>query len=1149
MKKLPLYFQRLTTLIGILMVFYLPVNVSAQNDEKWVAKVVSVQGSVLSRRVGEDNWVKVRLNDTYGFGDMLKVQEKSRAGIMLCNDIILRLDQRTTITLLESEKGDSTSLIELLKGAAHFFSRSLQQLRVNTPFVNAAVDGTEFFIKVEEEQTLLSVFAGQVSATNKKGRLLLADGQSAIAMAGHSPVLRMYLHPRDAVRWVLYYPAILYYHPADFTNGVDNGWQAMVRESIEFYRAGDLEKAFSSLTKVPDDISDPRYYNYLAGLLLTVGRVDEASFNIEKALSIDSGNSYSFLLKSIIALAQNQKDTALGLARKSVELDPGSSPALIALSFTEQAHFKLQSALNSIKKAIQLDPENGQSWSRLSELRLSVGDIDGALDAAREAMLLNPDQTRTQTVWGFACLAMINIKDAKKAFKKAIRLDQAAPLPRLGLGLAKIREGDLKGGRREIEIATSLDPNNSLIRSYMGKAYYEEKRNKLAMRQLSIAKKLDPGDPTPYFYDAIQKQTMNRPVEALQDLQKSIELNDNRAVYRSRLLLDQDLAARSAGLARIYNDLGFQQLALVEGWKSLNTDPGNYSAHRFLADSYSALPRHEIARSSEILQSQLLQPVNITPVPPQLAEAGLQILEGTGPAAPSFNEFMPLFNRNRFSLQASGVTGKNNTLGDETILSGVWGKGSYSIGRFHYKTDGFRQNNDLKQEIYNAFIQARINHKTSVQAELRNTETENGDLGLRFDPAFSNDFHEEQRVKILRLGFKHTLSPRSDFVGSFIYQDLDHDQNDHYPSAKFTGYDYDAEKRWDGYNFELQYLFKSARFKLTSGIGHIEQDFKDKIMVDLLPWIIEPPPLPPPLPPLPPFEFDPPPSIKEEDDVFRRTNIYTYSQINLCPELTLTAGLSADFLERGEQVERDQLNPKIGLTWQLFQATTIRMAAFRELGSWEYMDQTIEPTQVAGFNQFYDDNNGTDSWRYGAAVDHKFSLDIFGGIEYAERKLKVPLLIDPDTNANRFDWKEEFGRGYLYWALNPLLALSAEYQYERFDRKTDEFRLGILDAKTHRIPLGFYFFHPSGITARFKGTYFRQTGKFKQHNSDAVFNGKDRFWVFDTAVSYRLPRRLGLFRLGIKNLFDKKFNFQDTDPLNPMIIPERFIFVKLSLTF
>jgi tetratricopeptide (TPR) repeat protein len=219
---------------------------------------------------------------------------------------------------------------------------------------------------------------------------------------------------------------------------------------------------------------------------------------------------------------------------------------------------------------------------------------------------LDPNLSRTQTVLGFAYLTQIETKESKKAFEKAIELDQADSLPRLGLGLAKIREGDLKDGGKEIEIAASLDPNNSLIRSYLGKTYYEEKRTKLDRREYAIAKELDPKDPTPWFYDAIAKQTTNRPIEALHDLQKAIELNDNRAVYRSKLMLDSDLAARSSSLARIYNNLGFQQLGLAEGYRSINTDPGNFSAHRFLADSYSTLPRHEIARTSELLQSQLL---------------------------------------------------------------------------------------------------------------------------------------------------------------------------------------------------------------------------------------------------------------------------------------------------------------------------------------------------------------------------------------------------------------------------------------------------------------------------------------------------------------------------------------------------------------
>jgi tetratricopeptide (TPR) repeat protein len=229
-----------------------------------------------------------------------------------------------------------------------------------------------------------------------------------------------------------------------------------------------------------------------------------------------------------------------------------------------------------------------------------------------------------------------------------------------------------------------LDPNNSRIRSYLGKAYYDEKQDKLARDQFEIAKELDPLDPTPWFYDAIRKQTTNRPVEALHDLQKSIELDENRAVYRSKLLLDQDLAARSASLGRIYTGLGFEQLAQVEGWKSIDTDPANFSAHRFLADSYKGLRRHEIAKVSELLQSQLLQPININPVQPQLAESNLLILEGAGPADPSFNEFNPLFARNRLALQASGVIGENDTLSDELSQSGLWKKFSNSLGQFHY---------------------------------------------------------------------------------------------------------------------------------------------------------------------------------------------------------------------------------------------------------------------------------------------------------------------------------------------------------------------------------------------------------------------------------------------------------------------------------
>lgn len=64
-----------------------------------------------------------------------------------------------------------------------------------------------------------------------------------------------------------------------------------------------------------------------------------------------------------------------------------------------------------------------------------------------------------------------------------------------------------------------------------------------------------------------------------------------------------------------------------------------------------------------------------------------------------------------------------------------------------------------------------------------------------------------------------------------------------------------------------------------------------------------------------------------------------------------------------------------------------------------------------------------------------------------------------------------------------------------------------------------------------------------------VMPGDDRFWVVDAAIGYRLPKRWGLITLEARNLFDARFKFQDRDPANPLIYPERLIFARITLAF
>jgi len=1099
---------------GVLGATVLLLTSAAANDaaaatcEPPAATVVSVQGTVEAKRAGAASWGPVAMDEKFCAGDTLRTAAGSRADILLGDQSVLRVREETTL-VVEGPKDEGSYVLDLLQGAAHFFSRQgPRNLEVQTPYTVAGVRGTEFGVEVAESSTTVRVFEGSVHAANSAGAVTLASGQTAVAEKGHAPVVRLEARPRDAVRWTLYYPPVVY--------------------------------APAGGAALPE--SDPRFLTQRASERLAVGSVDAAAADVDAALAASPQDSDALALRSIMALVQNDKATATSAADAAVAANPSSASALIAQSYARQGSFDLDGAKASLEQAVEVAPDNALAWARLAEVRSSLGDSKGALAAAKRAKSLDPGLARTQTVLGFAELARVDIDDATAAFSKAIELDPADPLPRLGLGLAKIRRGFLREGGREIEVAASLDPQNALVRSYLGKVYFEEKRTQLDEREYDMAKELDPQDPTPWFYDAIAKQTTNRPVEALRSYEKAIELNGNRAVYRSRLLLDSDLAARSAALGRVYGDLGFQNLALIEGWKSVNTDPSNYSAHRLLADSYSALPRHEIARVSELMQSQLLQPLNMTSIQPRLGEANLFLLSSQGPASQSFNEFNPMFARDGMTLQASGLAGEDDTLAGEAVVSGIAHRASFSLGYSGYTTDGFRTNNDLDDNIVTFFTQYEFQPETSLQTEVRYRDRNNGDLELRFfKDDFSRFLDEEDETTTVRVGLRHAFSPNWIVLGSYIHGDFDTTLDEFIPDPVFGDFAYDIDIDQSGDMGEHQQIFRwrptgelgswLSRVDVTAGVGHASVDADEKITTVI--------------------DVFPPDVTKRSPDV-EHTNAYLYSNLGLPLDLTLTLGVSGDFYDQDDgRGEENQANPKAGLTWNpsFSPGTTVRAAAFRVLTRTLLTAQTLEPTQVAGFNQFYNDVPATDSWRYGVAVDQKFTEKIFAGVEGSKRDLEVPLVFTAaggESEVRKDDWDEWLGRAYVFFTPHEWVSARVEYEYEEMKRDEDSFA-AFEKVKTHRVPFGINVFHPSGLSWSFGATYLYQDGRFIRNVDFSTQSGDRDSWFLDTGVRYRLPQRYGFVSFGVNNLLDEDSPYQATDVRNPTLRPGRLIFGTVTL--
>ncbi|MCK5830315.1 MAG: FecR domain-containing protein [Methylococcales bacterium] len=1073
--------------------------------DEWLAKIISVQGKVDIQSSGKSIWQAVDQSNTFCSGDKIRISKHSRATIQMNNQSRITLNQGSTMVFMASERKSSPWYLNLLQGAAFFRSRQPQHLNIETPFINAVHEGTEFLVTVNSQQTEISVFDGQVAATNKWGEIHIKKGSIGIANKSEPPQIKtLTIRPEDAVQWTLYYPPII---------DLQNNELARLTNDPK----GNIHKSLALLEKNQGLQKNANYLSYLASLLLSVGSVDESLDFIGKVQSLEPSNSDVIALQAIIAVTKNQQESALTLAQKAVALDAQSATAQIALSYAYQSLFKIDVALKATQKAVHLSPENALAWARLSELQLSIGERASALESAKKAQQLNPKLDRTHSILGFAYLAQVDINRAKSTFIKGINLNSADPLARLGLGLAKIRKGDIEEGIHDLETAVSLDPENAVIRSYLGKAYYELKNEEYTATELAIAKEMDPKDPTAWFYDSIFKQTANRPVEALYDMEKAIKLNDNRAVYRSSLLLDEDLAAKTANLARIYNNLGFQRLGLLEARKSLNSDPTNYSAHRFFANSASRSSRNNITRVSELLQSQLLQPINTAPIQPQMKETTFSVIKNAGSSSFSLNEYNPLFSYNNINFLASGLYGSNNTIGDEVIISGIYDQFSASLGQYHFQTDGFRENDDLLKNIYTAFFQTAISPELNAQVEFYKENTKAGDIALRFN---NETFHlKKYREKIdletIRLGLNYALSPNQNILFSAVYGERDRDRTDSI---------WDRYSNENAYSIEAQYLLNKEKLKPIFGVSYFSTNL-DVINDDKLSNIID-----------------------EQNINLSHLVVYSYFPYKFDFNLTATLGFSYDFF-KDNNVKINQINPKLGLVWEPSSDVIFRASAFRTLKRQLITNQSIEPTQVSGFNQFYDNNRGASAWQYGIGLDYKLSKSLSSGFELIRRDVDQPVLNSPS-----FDQKENAHLAYIYWAPFKNISLSAEYHFDEVKRIRD--RRSFTLAKqviTHSVPLSLNYHHSNGLSSQLSATYINQDVTIRSGRDKSKDRKKTNFWTFDASIAYRLPKRIGQISLEATNLFNRKFRYHNMFDANGIGLsrytPERQLFVTLRLSF
>ena len=1086
---------------------------------------------------------------------------------------VINLGPSSDLTLRRDRK-EADWVLELLDGWFRFFSGREVDLDVDTPYVTAGVRGTEFALYTDDAAceyyqqagsrgcSILWVQAGSVEATlsrltesdNEKIEASKIDvvggvegstaGDTVVAVAGESLRFEaLEIKPDDAVNWVLYYPPLVRYETQSCAEiPAQSGSPAPV-DALRCASPAEFTDTVERYLAQSIPADDP-LLTQAAIRLLSQGDAIRARALLAKATGVNG-----LALRGLVALKDNDKAEARKLAARALDIDGDSANAHLVMSYVLQALFDLEGAADETAIAARLAPEDALILARQAELQLALQDVSGALGLASQAVVkaeaLNPDTrcratpippgslsrdptlSRAYAVQGYVELVNLDAEKALTSFERARCADDLSPLAYLGLGLAGIREGRLEEGVRQLELAVALDPKVSLYRSYLGKGYFEQKLPDLAEQQFDIAKRLDVNDPTPWLYESYLKRAQNDPIGALAAIEKSKERNKYRAVYRSKFLLDSDDAVRSVSQGRIYEELGFERLTIPLISESLATDPKNHSAHRALADVYRDRPRHDIARVSETLQAQVRQPLALAAADPRLVDSRLFDSYTISALRPSYAEYTRLFTGEGVAGTWGTQTGSNNLYENQIITSILFGRASFNVSYFALDTDGYRDNNYRNQDYWNAFFQYQVLPGTQVQFEYRTIKDEFGDPLIRFDmDQFFIATDTTLDIESWRASVHHALNAQWDITA--LVREETADRKLEWQAGVFS-----RNVEEDGRQFELQLTGDLSMLSLVAGASYFDGDRLNEARFSF------------------PLSLFFPAYIRKSTP--EHFNIYAYSNVSSTEENGfITLGASYDQVRDGITDDNQyELNPKVGAVWKvasLPNEPTIRVAYFETLKRALLANQTLEPTTIAGFSQFYDDGEGARTKVKAAAVDVPLPmLNVDLGIEWTERDINVPILDFAALSVSRHDVSESSFGAYAYWHNGNNLGVGLSYQHEEYDRGVSAFGPeGIVDMEIDRVELHLNYSLDlerldNRLTISVVPQWLRQNGVFVDASESPLPREGSDGYIVDVAVKYPLPARSGHVALAVENLFDRRFNFQDTDPFNPDVSPERVI--------
>ena len=1168
MKHLPRVFRKALIVLLVGLAVTAPLCDSfAQNDT--VATLYASEGTVSVRRVGNSDWEPTKTGAKFREGDTLRTGKDGKAAVEFVDGALVRLGRYSALTF-EKPTPEGNPSVSQTEGKSYFFSRGAKrEPSIKTRYVDAAIYGTELVVDVSGNSTTIDVLHGSVSASNAKGTVSLAPGERVVAKLNEAPTKSILVRPADSVQWMINFPFVL--AESDLLPSPDPGCgdacSRAVKAVLSEVQAGST--LLSALDRHEAELRGTTRGTVLRAVAdWRVGDPTGARAELKRLPAKPDAQDRA--LRDIVMAFTNLVEGNAAGAEQGLESAQAARPGLINASILEsyvlQSKGDLDDALAVVASAREKHPKVAALYDREAELMLSFDRYADATQLLEQRRSEFGASSMNSVLAGFAALSRRDYGDAEANFERAQKEDPSQSLAYLGQALVKVNDREYGATKELLSKAVQLDPAVASYRSYLGKLFFDDEHSDKARQEYDAAVELDPNDPTPYLYRSYVDVAQNDVIGGLKDVEKSIALNNNRAVYRSTLLLDRDLAVRGAGLARVFNELGFSDIARVEAIKSISDDYGNYSAHRLLGDSYNSI-LDATARLSEERIANLLSPLSFN------------IFNSIGESS-ALGDYNALFDKKetREAFQAEWQSNQNE-VGGQLLASGKTDTFGYL-----FKYQPFYANSSNP----NPYHQSSNTIRGAAQYELTpddrlvlegNFRAETAQREITDDAQtynFSDGFHTGEVL----LGYNHRVSSQMTFLMQGMYardsryssypdvRSLNFAADYSHPNDFFQaplGLQSNPKDRVNQNGLSAQLIYTSKYIDSVAGVQglYIDTSRRENSPVSTLD-ICD-------VQPVEGCVLD----VQGTMNTSSANNLssgkaYEYLSFKIPQTANLTLGLSATTVQYEPNYvppyfsasEREsKLSPKIGLVTTPTSWLTTRAAYFQTLSKSALEDlSSLEPTLVGGLNQDYNDLTGTSTENYAFGLDAKSPGFLYGGVQYTHRSLKEPIgLVEQLTQLDYPDvslvglkdlgvensyGQDQIFRSYLYSVLSESTVLTADSMIDWFDSNNPgEDTASII---SRRFRFGGRQYYGKHLSLTLSGTYRNQNIS----NFPGGEGAGAGFWLFDTAVSYRFPEQHGNVFFRVDNILNRDFDYYGLSGVdNPYLVPGRSFILGINYNF